>query len=67
MAHRYSVGQVLDVLPVRGSSSRRAGQCTVLRLLPFEGAALQYRVQSVTESHQRIVSEGDLRVPGTLS
>ncbi len=66
MTHKYQIGQILDMLPNRGSSSRHAGQCEVLRLLPFEGSVVQYRVQSVAETCQRIVSESDLRVPGAL-
>jgi hypothetical protein len=66
LTHKYDIGQVLDLLPSRGSSSRRAGGCKIVALLPFEGQAVQYRVQSESESYQRIVSESDLRVPGTL-
>ena len=62
--HKYQVGQQLELLPNRGMSSRRAGECKIVALLPFEGHAVQYRVQSAQESHQRIVSENDLRVPG---
>jgi len=63
MQHKFRVGQQLDLLPSYGSSNRRAGGCKVVSLLPFEGAKLQYRVQSTLESHQRIVSESDLRLP----
>lgn len=59
--HKYKVGQTLDLLPNRGSSSRKAGQCEIMALLPFEGHAVQYRVQARAESHLRIVSENDLR------
>jgi hypothetical protein len=64
--HKYSVGEVLDLLPSRGSSSRRAGGCKIVALLPYEGQAVQYRVQSEVENYQRIVSENDLRVPGSV-
>jgi hypothetical protein len=60
--HKYQIGQVLDLLPNRGASSRKAGECTIVALLPYEGHAVQYRVQSVSESHQRIVSENDLQL-----
>lgn len=60
--HKYHVGQVLDLLPNRGSSSRKAGECTIVALLPYEGHAIQYKVQSATETHQRIVSENDLQL-----
>ncbi|WIJ25040.1 hypothetical protein [Devosia sp. RR2S18] len=64
--HKYEIGQVLDLLPSRGSSSRRAGECKIVSRLPYEGHSVQYRVQSTVESHQRIVSETDLRLPGAL-
>jgi hypothetical protein len=64
MTHKFAIGQVLDLLPNRGLSSRQAGECEILRLLPFEGHNVQYRVQSLLEKHQRIVSEADLRIPG---
>ena len=63
--HKYIVGQTLDLLPSHGSSSRRAGECKIVSLLPYEGHMIQYKVQSSVESHQRIVSENDLRMPLT--
>lgn len=59
--HKYQVGQVLDLLPNRGSSTRRAGECKIVSLLPYEGHAVQYKIQATTESHQRIVNENDLQ------
>ena len=59
--HKYKVGQTLDLLPNRGSSSRRAGECQIVGLLPFEGHAVQYKVQAKAETHLRIVSENDLQ------
>ncbi|WP_332688760.1 hypothetical protein [Devosia sp.] len=60
--HKYKIGQTLDLLPNRGSSSRKAGECKIVALLPYEGHVIQYKVQSVTETHQRIVSENDLQL-----
>jgi len=59
--HKYKIGDVLDLLPMRGSSLRQAGECKIVALLPYEGHAIQYKVQAKTETHQRIVSENDLR------
>lgn len=59
--HKFKIGEVLDLLPSHGSSSRRAGECKIVALLPFEGHVVQYKVQAKTESHLRIVSESDLR------
>jgi len=62
VSHKYAVGQSLELLPSTGSS-RRPGACTVVSRLPFEGHAVQYRVQVTAETHQRIVSESDLKLP----
>lgn len=59
--HKFRIGQVLDLLPSHGSSTRRAGECEIIALLPFEGHVVQYKVQSRTETYLRIVSESDLR------
>ena len=61
--HKYKLGQTLDLLPSHGSSSRKASECSIVALLPYEGRAVQYKVQSKLESYQRIVSETDLRLP----
>jgi hypothetical protein len=59
--HKYKIGQVLDLLPNRGSSTRRAGECKIVSLLPYEGQTVQYRIQAKSETHQRIVNENDLQ------
>lgn len=60
--HKYKIGQTLDLLPNRGSSNRRAGECQIVALLPYEGHAVQYKVQAKAETHLRIVSENDLQL-----
>jgi hypothetical protein len=62
MTHKFAIGQILNLLPSRTQSARQSSQCEILHLLPFEGHSVQYRVQSLIEKHQRIVSEGDLRL-----
>ena len=59
--HKYKIGEMLDLLPNRGSSSRRAGECEIVALLPYEGHQVQYKVQAKAETHLRIVSETDLQ------
>jgi hypothetical protein len=61
--HKYAVGQTLELLPLHGSSARKAAACEIVALLPFEGHMVQYKVQSALEAFQRIVSEADLRLP----
>ena len=52
--------------PATAARSRRAGECKIIALLPYEGHTVQYKVQSLVESHQRIVAETDLRLPHTV-
>ena len=61
MSHKFTVGQVLDLLPLPHTNNRAGGPCRVLALLPFEGHQVQYRVQPESERNERIVSENDLR------
>jgi len=35
--HKYSVGQTLELLPLHGSSARKAAACEIVALLPYEG------------------------------
>jgi len=58
--HRYAVGEHVQMLSGGLHSNRPAGPCVVVRLLPFEGSELQYRVQSQGENCERIVSETNL-------
>ncbi|WEK03310.1 MAG: hypothetical protein P0Y65_14050 [Candidatus Devosia phytovorans] len=67
MTHKYQVGQALELIGNIRASTRRSGSCKVVALLPFEGQTVQYRIQSDAETHQRIVSENDLRLPGPVS
>lgn len=66
MPHKYKVGEILEMAPAPRTSNRVGGACRVLARLPFEGHAIQYRVQSVNERNERIVSETDLK-PTTAS
>jgi hypothetical protein len=60
MAHVFKAGDAALLLPARGSSSRMAGRCTVLMVLPRESTTQLYRVKNPEEPHERIVSENDL-------
>jgi hypothetical protein len=61
--HKYKVGEQLDLLPAAGRTSMPADTCTVLGLMPNDESSPRYRVQSLSERHQRIVKETDLRTP----
>ena len=62
-SHRYSVGE--NVRFVKASQSggiggTPAGSFKVVGLLPNYEGSNQYRVQSVTDGHERVVTEGEI-------
>ena len=58
--HIYSVGQRVSFDGRAITYLRRTGVFTVTKLLPPEGAELQYRVKSEGEAHERVASEHEL-------
>ncbi|MGD9845504.1 MAG: hypothetical protein AB7O60_16035 [Variibacter sp.] len=56
MDHQFAVGQtvVIETFPLRPG---RAGEFKVVRLLPER----QYRLKSLTNDHERVAQEDDLR------
>lgn len=64
--HRYRVGQTVRFA---GSSESRLigerpkGNFRVVRLLPEYEGANQYRVESTSDGHQRVVMENELILP----
>ena len=62
-AHRYRVGQTVRF--VRTASGRMiggtpAGDFRVVRLLPASQGTNQYRVESVSDSHNRVALESEI-------
>ncbi|KKB08583.1 hypothetical protein [Devosia chinhatensis] len=60
MAHRYAIGQVLDLRSAPRQSNRPSGPCEVVACLPHERGPVLYRVKSLGESYERVVEEFDL-------
>jgi hypothetical protein len=60
MTHRYKVGQILEMRASPRTSTRPAGPCEVLFLLPYEGGPILYRVRALDENTERVVDEIDL-------
>lgn len=58
--HKFSVGQAVLLSPDRLLGRNRAERFTVVRLLPEGENALQYRVKSKTDGHERVVREDQL-------
>ena len=60
--HKFAVGQTVRFSPggVERYTARQGEVFRVLRLLPEEGNALQYRIKSEEDGHERVVREGQL-------
>ncbi|MBI4274957.1 MAG: hypothetical protein HY659_09695 [Rhizobiales bacterium] len=58
-AHRYRVGQIVEILPSTLRSAAH-GQYEIVQLVPCDANDPQYRIKSRNEKHVRVVSERDL-------
>jgi hypothetical protein len=58
-AHKFKVGQTVDLIPSTFRSAAK-GAYEIVSLRPLENGNLQYRIRSKSESHERVVNEGDL-------
>jgi hypothetical protein len=65
LVHKYRVGQSVDLLPSTFRSAAR-GNYEIVSLRPAEGGNPQYRIKSKSETHERIVGEGDLILSAKL-
>jgi hypothetical protein len=59
LVHKFKIGQTVDLIPSTARSAA-AGQYEIVSLRPADGGSPQYRIKSKNESHERVVSEGDL-------
>lgn len=61
--HKFKIGQTVDLIQ---STFRAAasGQYVIISLRPADGGGPQYRIKSRSESHERVVAESDLMLPG---
>jgi hypothetical protein len=59
--HKYRLGQAVDFVPGnRWGVPAAAREYKILRLLPFEGGDLLYRIKSTAETFERVAKERDL-------
>lgn len=67
MAHKFTIGQIVDLLhrPMRDAAS---GEYEIRRLMPAASdGGLEdpsYRIKSIEEKHERVVSESELTLAG---
>ena len=62
MSHKFSVGQVVDLIP-RILRAAANGQYEVRQLMPAsdrDAGDPSYRIKSIDEKHERVVFESDL-------
>jgi hypothetical protein len=62
VAHRYAIGNLVQLgkgIPLRNAV---AGPYEVLAQLPEREGEFQYRIKSAREPYQRIMKEGDLEL-----
>jgi len=61
--HKFKVGQTVDLIPSTFRSAAK-GAYEIVSLRPAEDGSTRYRIKSKSESHERVVSEGDLILTG---
>jgi hypothetical protein len=61
--HKFRVGQTVDLIPSTFRSAAK-GAYEIVSLRPAEDGSTRYRIKSKSESHERVVSEGDLILTG---
>jgi hypothetical protein len=59
MAHMFAVGQAVTLVR-RVLRTAAEGDYQIVRLMPDQPGGPQYRIKSVQEKHERMVSEDDL-------
>jgi hypothetical protein len=57
--HKFKVGQTVEFVGA-GSTLKPLGSFKILRLMPSERGLLQYRIKSVADGHERMVTESEL-------
>ena len=57
---KFKVGQKVRLIPQAWDLTAPPGDFLIVSLLPKEGNDNQYRIQSVSDGHHRVVREGRL-------
>ena len=59
--HRFRAGQQVELLPGTMDGHLPRGLFSILRLLPNDQMDREYRVRHVTDGHERVVRESQMR------
>ena len=65
-AHRYAVGDRVEVRAKSIADKVARGVYTIERLLPNESSDREYRVRHASDGHERVVQESSLIVGSPL-
>lgn len=60
MAHKFRVGDNVQVIAGLLGRGDGGGTYQVVRLLPSDGDEQQYRIKSATEPHERVAKQSQL-------
>ncbi len=64
-AHRYAIGDRVELQPGPYDGNVPRGTYTILRLLPNESIDREYRVKNASDGHERVVQESRLAATPT--
>jgi hypothetical protein len=59
-AYKFQVGQMVELEPAR-SRNIPGGSYVVTKQMPVSSGEPEYRIKSIKEPHERVVSESDLQ------
>jgi hypothetical protein len=57
--HKFKVKQSVELI-AQDRGMRPAGRFEIVRTLPTEHGILQYRIKSLLDGHERVVTEGEI-------
>jgi hypothetical protein len=57
-AHKFQAGEIVHLSPARNVPG---GPYEVIKQLPERGGELEYRIKNMSEPHERVVPESELR------
>lgn len=63
--YKFQAGQAVDMRPRRWAG-QRGGSYLVVRPLPSDGGANQYRLKSKSDGHERVAAEAELSASDIL-
>ncbi len=58
--HKFKVGQKMNVTLIGFGRNAGNGLFEIVRLMPADNSGQQYRIKSMTDGHERIVTEAEL-------